>query len=76
MLLAFSGAVIVSPVFFRAGLKSFKYLEHTLYCEVDWPEESRVYYTLITSAAHYFGTLFIVLVLYTSIYCRLRSRYV
>ncbi len=73
-LLALLGVVMVSPVFVKAELKSFKYLEHTYYCEVEWPEEKRVHYTLITSAAHYFLTLVVVIVLYTNIYLRLRSR--
>ncbi len=66
---------MVAPVFVKSGLKTFQYLEHTLYCEVDWPEENRIYYSLITSVAHYFLTLVIVIVLYANIYLRLRSRY-
>ena len=74
MLLALVGMIMVSPVFVKSGLKTFQYLEHTFYCEVDWAEEKRLYYSIATSAAHYFGTLVVVIVLYTSIYMRLRSR--
>ncbi len=74
LLLALMGMIMISPVFVKAGLKSRKYMEHTLYCEVDWPKENRFVYTVITSAAHYFLTLFIVIVLYAAIYIKLRSR--
>ncbi len=73
-MLAMMGAVMVAPVFLKAGLKSRQYLEHTFYCEVEWSKENRFLYSVITSAAHYFLTLVIVLVLYTNIYLKLRSR--
>lgn len=74
ILLALIGASFVSPVFFTAGLTIPSYMEDTYYCDVDWPKEQRFHYTLITTAAHYFLTLFIVIFLYTKIYFRLRSR--
>ena len=79
ILLALIGSCFVCPVFVKADLVSFQsqspvYLDKTLFCEVDFPKEYSYLYTLITSIAHYFATLVIVVVLYTAIYCRLRTR--
>ena len=71
--LALAGSCFVSPVFFKATLKSPGYLDN-FYCEVDWPKENRYHYTIITTAAHYFLTLGVCIVLYTGIYLRLKSR--
>ena len=76
LLLAFTGAVILSPIFVQTHLHPSEILLDTVHCEVEWPKEYRHYYPIITSAVHYFLTLIIVLVLYTRIYIRLRSRYV
>ena len=74
ILLALIGSSFVAPVFFTAGLTIPAYMEDTYFCDVDWPKEHRYHYMVITTAAHYFLTLFIVILLYTKIYLRLRSR--
>ena len=75
-LLALIGSCFVCPVFVKADLvySSPVYLDKTLFCEVDFPKEYSYLYTLITSIAHYFATLVIVVVLYTAIICRLKTR--
>jgi hypothetical protein len=49
-------------------------LERNFYCEIHLLPETRRYYTVVTSAAHYLLTFTIVSVLYTAIYIRLKSR--
>ena len=69
------GSCFVAPVFHAAHLTQPAYMSDRYYCEVEWPVEKRFHYTLVTTAAHYFLTLFVVIFLYTLIYyLRLRSR--
>ena len=59
----------------HSGLWNFPYmLERNFYCEIHLLPETRRYYTVVTSAAHYLLTFTIVGVLYTAIYIRLKSR--
>ena len=76
VLLSVFGASFIAPIFYTASLVEHKFLLKTHYCEVHWPQDYRYHYTVITTAAHYFLTLIIVLVLYYKIYLRLRLRYV
>ena len=76
VLLSVFGASFIAPIFYTASLVEHKFLLKTHYCEVHWPQDYRYHYTVITTAAHYFLTLIIVLVLYYKIYLRLRLRYI
>ena len=61
--------------FSSTGLWNFPYmLERNFYCEIHLLPETRRYYTVVSSGAHYLLTFTIVSVLYTAIYIRLKSR--
>ena len=66
---------MVSPVFLYTDLWNFPFMvEKEFYCEVNLLPQTRRLYTAITNAIHYFLTFSIVMVIYTSIYIRLKSR--